>query len=154
MLESGDLKVHLEERSLLERVMKKGIEWEQESSSLLQNVENLWHVNIAGEGVASSLIPRLEHHVLSIDTAIKAGVSLGLEFNMIPKLRDVFSMLKWCISVISFSSLVPAYEVILFSLDNFQDPKYRMGSDWMMFLPSSFLLIFYRVSIYHDCLKC
>ncbi|KAH6777584.1 transcription factor jumonji domain-containing protein [Perilla frutescens var. frutescens] len=118
VLESGDLKVYLEESSLLERVLKKGIEWEQESSSLLQNAENLWHANIVGEGTASSLILRLEHHVLSIETAIKAGVSLGLEFNMIPKLRDVCSTLKWCIGVISFSSLVPTHKEVEMMLED------------------------------------
>lgn len=111
-MESEHLKVYLEECSLLERVLKKGIEWEHESCSLLQNAENLWHVNIVGEVTAGCLIPRLEHHVLSVETAVKAGVSLGLEFNLIPKLQDVCSTLKWCSRVLSCSSLVPTHQVI------------------------------------------
>lgn len=119
-MESEHLKVYLEECSLLERVLKKGIEWEHESCSLLQDAENLWHVNIVGEGTASSLIPRLEHHVLSIETAVKAGVSLGLELNMVPILRDVCSTLKWCSRVLSCSSLVPTHQVIYFFINSFQ----------------------------------
>lgn len=122
MLESDHLKVYLEECSLLERVLKKGIEWEQESCSLLQDAENLWNVNIVGEDAASSLIPRLENHVLSIETAVIAGVSLGLELNMVPKLRDVCSMIKWCICVLSYSSCVPTHKVIHFFRNSFHDP--------------------------------
>ncbi|XP_057775815.1 lysine-specific demethylase JMJ17 isoform X2 [Salvia miltiorrhiza] len=118
VLESEDLKVHLEERSLLERVLKKAIEWEQEASSLLQDVEDLWLVNIVGEGAANSLKPRLEHHALSIETAVAAGVSLGLKLNMVPKLQDACSMLKWCIHLISFSSLVPTHKEVEMMLED------------------------------------
>lgn len=128
MLESEHLKVYLEECSLLERVLKKSIEWDQESCSLLQDTENLWHVNIVGEDAASSLIPRLEHHILSIEAAVTAGVSLGLELNTVPKLRDVCSMLKWCICVLSYSSRVPTHKVIYFFLNSFQEPIQHLDS--------------------------
>lgn len=138
-MESEDLKVYLEECSLLEKVLKKVSEWEQEASSLLQDAENLWLVHIVGEGTASSLKPRLEHHVHSIENAVAAGVSLDLKLNMVPKLQDACSMLKWCIRIICFSSVVPTHKVILFLCHSFQDPNYT----WILIRCRLFLAIFY-----------
>ncbi|KAL1556835.1 lysine-specific demethylase rbr-2-like isoform X1 [Salvia divinorum] len=132
VLESVNLKVYLQECSLLEKVLKKAIEWEQEASSLLQDAENLWLVNIVGEGTASSLKPRLEHHVHSIENAVAAGVSLDLKLNMVPKLQDACSMLKWCIRIISFSFVVPTYkevELMLEDADNLPG-TYKSSALW------------------------
>ncbi|KAK6117074.1 hypothetical protein DH2020_049119 [Rehmannia glutinosa] len=107
VLESTDLNVHCEECSLLEKLLKKSVEWEQDASTLLQNAENLWNSDIIGDVITSSLIPRLECQVLSMETTIKDGISLGLEFNMIPKLQDACSTSKWCIKALSFSTIIP-----------------------------------------------
>ncbi|KAK4422610.1 Lysine-specific demethylase 5A [Sesamum alatum] len=117
VLESKDLKVYFEECSLLEKLLKRGVEWEQEASSLLQNAEHLWNIDIIGEGITSCLIPRLECQVLSMETAVKAGISLGLDFNMIPKLQDACSTLKWCIKALSFSTIIPAHKDVEMMLD-------------------------------------
>ncbi|KAL6547914.1 hypothetical protein OROHE_009619 [Orobanche hederae] len=105
VLESEDINVHLEEFSLLEKVLKKSLEWEQDASTLLQNAEHLWNTGI--EGILNFLIPRLEYQVLLMETAIKSGISLGLEFNMIPKLQDACATFKWCITALSFSTTFP-----------------------------------------------
>lgn len=140
MLESEDLKVYLEECSLLKKILKKGVEWEQDANSLLQNAEHLWNIDIIGEGTTSCLILRLERQVLSIETAMKAGVSLGLEFSMIPKLQDACSTLKWCIKAISFSSIVPTRKVILLSFTSSQDSEQHMVTDCLVLF--SFLAVF------------
>ncbi|KAL6544030.1 hypothetical protein OROGR_010527 [Orobanche gracilis] len=114
-LESEDLNVHLEEFSLLEKVLNKSLEWEQHASTLLQNAEHLWDTGI--EGILSFLIPRLECQVLLMETAIKSGISLGLEFNMIPKLQDACATFKWCITALSFSTTFPTHKLLLPALD-------------------------------------
>ncbi|KAK6130041.1 hypothetical protein DH2020_036227 [Rehmannia glutinosa] len=117
VLESTDLNVHCEECSLLEKLLKKSVEWEQDASTLLQNAENLWNSDIIGDVITSSLIPRLECQVLSMETAIKGGISLGLEFNMIPKLQDACSTSKWCIKALSFSTIIPTRKEVEMMLD-------------------------------------
>ncbi|KAL8053846.1 hypothetical protein ABFX02_05G100200 [Erythranthe guttata] len=117
VLESKDLKVHLEECSLLENILKKGMEWEQDASCLLQNAEQLRNINIIGEGSTSCLVPNLERQVLLIEAAMEAGISLGLEFNMTLKLQDACSMLKWCIKALSFSTSIPSHEEVEMMLD-------------------------------------
>ncbi|PIN05226.1 hypothetical protein CDL12_22235 [Handroanthus impetiginosus] len=112
LLESEDLKVYLEECSLLEQILKKCEEWEQDASSLLQKVEHLLNIDIISGGITSGLIPSLERQVLPIETAIKAGISLGLDFKMIPKLQDACSMLNWCIKALSYSTIIPTLEKI------------------------------------------
>ncbi|KAK6130062.1 hypothetical protein DH2020_036189 [Rehmannia glutinosa] len=117
VLESTDLNVHCEECSLLEKLLKKSVEWEQDASTLLQNAENLWNSDIIGDVITSSLIPRLECQVLSMETTIKDGISLGLEFNMIPKLQDACSTSKWCIKALSFSTIIPTRKEVEMMLD-------------------------------------
>ncbi|KAG6405770.1 hypothetical protein SASPL_133364 [Salvia splendens] len=133
VLESEDLKVYLEECSLLEKVLKKVSEWEHEASSLLQDAENLWLVHIVGEGTASSLKPRLEHHVHSIENAVAAGVSLDLKLNMVPKLQDACSMLKWCIRIICFSSVVSTHKEVEMMLDDADNlpGTYKSSALWI-----------------------
>ncbi|KAK4400820.1 Lysine-specific demethylase 5C, partial [Sesamum angolense] len=117
VLESKDLKVYIDECTLLEKLLKRGLEWEQEASSLLQNAEPLWNIDIVGEGITSCFVPRLKCQVLSMETAVKAGISLGLDFNMIPKLQDACSTLKWCITALSFSTIIPTHKEVEMMLD-------------------------------------
>ncbi|KAL8498431.1 hypothetical protein ACS0TY_021673 [Phlomoides rotata] len=117
VLESEDLKVYVEECAMLREVLKKSVEWEQDANYLLQNTENLWNIDIIGEGITSCLVPRLEHQVLLIETAMQAGVSLGPQFSLIQKLQDACSMLKWCIKAISFSSNIPTCKEVEMMLD-------------------------------------
>ncbi|KZV31546.1 lysine-specific demethylase 5B-like [Dorcoceras hygrometricum] len=117
VLESEHLKIHLEECSLLDKVWKKCIDWEQDASSLLQAVEKLCNIDVIGDQITSCFIPELERQVLLIESAMKAGVSLGLEFTMIPKLEDASSMLKWFIKALSFSFVIPTSEEVGVMLD-------------------------------------
>lgn len=130
-MESEHLKIHLEECSLLEKALKKGTNWEQDASFLLQNTEHLWNIDIIGEDSTSYLVPSLERQVLSIETAMKAGISLGLEFSMIPKLQDACSILKWCIKALSFSTIIPSCEVIIL-FSHFTMFKHHMVADCMI----------------------
>ncbi|XP_073316103.1 lysine-specific demethylase JMJ17 [Primulina huaijiensis] len=117
VLESEHLKIHLEECSLLNKVLKKCIDWEQDASSLLQAVGKLWNIDIIGDEITSCFISELECQVFSVESAMKAGLSLGLEFTMIPKLQDACSMLKWFIKALSFSFVMPTSEEVGMMLD-------------------------------------
>lgn len=147
VLESEQLKIHLEERSLLDKVLKKCIDWERDASLLLQTVEKLWNMDIIGDGITSCFISELESQVLSIESAMQAGLSLGLELTMIPKLQDACSMLKWFIKALSFSFLIPTSEVI-FSSRLFTNIDKHMFTCFVIFsLPMlSFAIIISRGS--------
>ncbi|KAG8382234.1 hypothetical protein BUALT_Bualt05G0055700 [Buddleja alternifolia] len=117
VFESEHLKVYLEERVLLENLLKKSVEWEQFACSLQKEAENLWNVDVIGGDITSCFVPRLESQVLSMESAMKAGMSFGLEFNIIPKLQDACSTLKWCIKALSFSAIDPTREEVEMMLD-------------------------------------
>lgn len=119
----------LDECSLLAEVLNKAVEWEKDASSLLQNANHLWKIDIT-KGISSCFMPKFEWEVLSMDSALKAGISLGLKFNLIPKLEDACSKLRWCIKALSFCTSVPARKVIYFfpSLQN-SDARYMWGND-------------------------
>ncbi|KAL3833496.1 hypothetical protein ACJIZ3_008232 [Penstemon smallii] len=116
VMESKHLKVYLEECSLLDKVLNECLRWEQDASSLLQDVEHFWNTDIVGS--MSCFIPKFESQILSMESAISAGTSLGLEFNMFPKLQDACSALKWCIKALSFSDHIPTLKEVEMMLDD------------------------------------
>ncbi|GER30362.1 lysine-specific demethylase 5D [Striga asiatica] len=117
VLQSEELNVHFDECSLLQELLKKCVEWVDDARTLLQNVERLWKTDITDEVTTGSIITRLECQVLSMETAIKSGISLGVRLNMIPKLEDACSTFKWGISVLSFCTSVPSCQEVEVILD-------------------------------------
>ncbi|XWS48929.1 hypothetical protein CRYUN_Cryun13aG0119400 [Craigia yunnanensis] len=108
--QSRFLKITLEQQSVLEEVLEKCMEWKHGAYSLLQDVECLYGVTDIGDGRSNGLISKIEHLVNLLESAIKAGLSLGLDFPEIPKLQNACSTLRWCNKVLSFCYLTPPYE--------------------------------------------
>lgn len=107
----------MDEFLLVEDILKKAVEWEQEAISLLHNAEYFWKIDSIGEDISNSFICELEQQVHLMDSAMKACSSLGLKFSLIPKLEDTCSNIKWCIKALSFPATVPTREVIyIFSI--------------------------------------
>ncbi|GFS37147.1 transcription factor jumonji (jmjC) domain-containing protein [Actinidia rufa] len=55
---------------------------------------------------------KLSSKFIAMESAIKAGFSLGLDFGEIPKLQDTCSTLRWCLKALSFCSAVPQLEEV------------------------------------------
>ncbi|XAR70302.1 hypothetical protein NMG60_11027112 [Bertholletia excelsa] len=111
VLQSKHLKISLRERSMLQRVLDNCIEWEHDACSLLHTVACLLNIdNIDGAG--GGLVPKIEQLITKIESIIKAGMSLGLDFDEVPKLQDACSTLQWCLKVLSFTSAVPKLEEV------------------------------------------
>ncbi|XWS61780.1 hypothetical protein CRYUN_Cryun07bG0155000 [Craigia yunnanensis] len=108
--QSRFLKITLEQQSLLEKVLDKCTEWQHDAYSLLQDVECLYGDTDIGDGRSNGLISKIEHLVNLLESARKAGLSLGLDFPEIPKLQNACSRLQWCNKVLSFCCLIPPYE--------------------------------------------
>ncbi|CAA0838763.1 transcription factor jumonji (jmjC) domain-containing protein [Striga hermonthica] len=117
VLQSEELNVHFEEYLLLQELLKKCVDWEHDARTLLQNVECLWKTDITDEVTTGSIITRLECQVLSMETAIKSGISLGVRLNMIQKLEDSCSTFKWGITALSFCTTVPTCQEVEAMLD-------------------------------------
>ncbi|XP_022720178.1 lysine-specific demethylase 5B isoform X3 [Durio zibethinus] len=108
--QSRFLKITLEQQSLLEKVLEKCMKWQHDAYSLLQDVECLYDVTDIGDGRSNGLISKIEHLVNLLESAIKAGLSLGLDIPEIPKLQNASGTLHWCNKVLSFCYLTPSYE--------------------------------------------
>ncbi|XP_051119104.1 lysine-specific demethylase JMJ17 [Andrographis paniculata] len=116
VLESENLKVYMKECSQLEEVLKKAIGWEHNASSILQNAEHLYNIDVV-EGISDCFIFKIEQKVLSMDSALRDGISLGLKFNLIPKLEDACSITRWCIKALSFPINIPTQKEVEMMLE-------------------------------------
>ncbi|OMO58640.1 hypothetical protein COLO4_34455 [Corchorus olitorius] len=108
--QSRFLKITLEEQVVLETVLKNCMEWQQDASSVLRDVDCLYDMTDIGDGRSNSLISKIEHLLTLLESVIKAGLSLHLDFPEIPKLQNASSTLQWCNRVLSLCYLTPSYE--------------------------------------------
>ncbi|CAH9137395.1 unnamed protein product [Cuscuta epithymum] len=115
--QSKHLKISLREQPIVQELHDKCVEWEMHSYSLLNDADFLLNVAITGDDFFSSLIPKIEHLISSIECAIQAGDSLGFKFDMISKLQAACSTLKWCVEALSFSAMNPSIEEVEKSLE-------------------------------------
>ncbi|KAK6251304.1 hypothetical protein SCA6_005309 [Theobroma cacao] len=115
--QSRFLKIMLEERSVLETVLKNCMEWQREAFSVLQDVECLYGVTDIGDGRSNGLISKIESLLTLLESVTKAGLSLRVDFPEIPKLQNACSTLRWCNQVLSFCYLIPSYEHVASVMD-------------------------------------
>lgn len=105
------LKISLEERTMIHSVLKNCLEWEHDSCSLLEEVDCLFNTNNIDNALINGLIPKIEHLVTMIEAILETGLSLGFDFDEIPKLQNARSILQWCSKALSFCSVAPALPV-------------------------------------------
>lgn len=111
------LKINLRERSMLQTVLDNCIEWQNDASSTLHAVGCFLYTEITDNVIASGLLEEVEQQVIALESFIKAGLSLGLDFCEIPKLQDACSTLRWCFKALSFCSVVPQLEEVEMLMD-------------------------------------
>ncbi|KAI8569526.1 hypothetical protein RHMOL_Rhmol02G0285500 [Rhododendron molle] len=104
------LKISLSERSMLQSVLDNCIEWQNDACSTLHAVACFLNTEITHNEIASGLLSKVKQQVTGMESIIKTGLSLGLDFSEIPKLEDASSTLHWCFKALSFCSVVPQLE--------------------------------------------
>jgi histone demethylase JARID1 len=110
------LKISLDERRVLESILKNCEEWEHDACSLLQDIGCIFDICNIGDVIGSSLISKMEFMVSKVESITKRGLCLGFDLHEIPELQDACSTLQWCKKALSFCSSAPAFEVILLKL--------------------------------------
>ncbi|XP_052209867.1 lysine-specific demethylase JMJ17 isoform X2 [Diospyros lotus] len=106
------LKISLRQLPMLQRVLDNCIKWENDARSSLYAVEHFLRNDNIDDGITSGLVSKIEQQVTAMESIIKAGLSLGLDFGEIPKLQDACSTLNWCLKTLSFCSAVPLLEEV------------------------------------------
>lgn len=101
---------------MVQSVLDNCIEWQNAACSTLNAVACFLNTEISHNEIASGLLSKVEQQATGMESVIKAGLSLGLDFCEIPKLEDACSTLHWCFKALSFCSVVPQLEVLLFTL--------------------------------------
>ncbi|KAJ6326770.1 hypothetical protein OIU78_013786 [Salix suchowensis] len=104
------LKVSLDERRMLEMVMKNCDEWQQDASYALQDARCILSTDLNDDGKYSCLLGKVEHLATRMESICKAGLSLSFDFAEIPKLQNACSMLRWCSRALSFCTCAPSSE--------------------------------------------
>ena len=102
---------------MLQTVLDSCIEWENDTCTTLHSAACFLDSENIDDGITSGLLSKIEQQVIAMESTIKAGFSLGLDFGEIPKLQDTCSTLRWCFKALSFCSAVPQLEVTGFSLN-------------------------------------
>uniref|UniRef100_A0A5B7BX15 Putative lysine-specific demethylase 5B isoform X4 n=1 Tax=Davidia involucrata TaxID=16924 RepID=A0A5B7BX15_DAVIN len=110
--ESKCLKVSMEERTMLQTVLKNCTQWEHNAHSLLHDAECLLNIDNIGDEITRGLILKIECQVAKMESIMKAALSLGFNFGEIPKLQDACSTLQWCSKALSFCSSAPPLEEV------------------------------------------
>ncbi|KAG4987495.1 hypothetical protein JHK85_030478 [Glycine max] len=109
--QSKHIKVSLEERGMLELVLKNCRIWGYEACSVLDDAQCLLDNSL--HEINSGLTCKVEDLIARIQSAIASGVSLGFDFNEISKLQASYSTLQWCKRALSFCNCSPSLEDVL-----------------------------------------
>ncbi|KAK9276591.1 hypothetical protein L1049_006126 [Liquidambar formosana] len=112
------LKISMEERIMLQTVLKNCKEWEDNACSLLQDAECLFNMNLFGNRIPDGLILKIESLVTTMESVRNAGLSLGFDYREIPKLQEACSSLRWCNKALSFCSVAPPLEEVQSLMEN------------------------------------
>lgn len=116
--ESKLLKIYLEERSLLEEVLQNHIQWEYNAYSAMNDAESLLDILDVGDEIASNLIPKIADQVATMESIMKAELSLHFDSRVIPKLQETCAIFRWCLNVLTFRAVVPTLKEVEMLLED------------------------------------
>ncbi|CAN4077732.1 unnamed protein product [Withania somnifera] len=114
--ESKLLKLSLRESLMIQTLLDTCTRWEQDACSVLHDTEWLLNVEKLDYEILSSL-GKIEKQIQAIDSVVEAGQGLGFKFDMVPKLQDACSTLRWCFRALSFATAIPTLEEVKANLE-------------------------------------
>ncbi|XP_021735832.1 lysine-specific demethylase 5D-like [Chenopodium quinoa] len=108
--QSKCLNVKLEEKMLIETVLKNCEEWRCCACSSLKDVEEIFDRKDIFNGLHGDVIVDIEQLRSKVENVADAGQSLGFDFPEISILWSAASTLKWCSKVLMFRFELPSIE--------------------------------------------
>ncbi|XP_042755889.1 lysine-specific demethylase JMJ17 isoform X2 [Lactuca sativa] len=116
VLKSKLLKMCLEERSLLEDVLRNYIKWEHHACSALHDAESL--LNILDVNLSYDIVFKLGDQITKMESIMKAEYSLRFDSVVIPKLQETCAILQWCFIALNFHAVDPTLKEVLMLLED------------------------------------
>ncbi|KAK4338415.1 hypothetical protein RND71_042902 [Anisodus tanguticus] len=110
------LKLSLREQLMIQTLLDTCTRWEQDACSVLHDTEWLLNVENLDDEILSRL-GKIEKQFQAIDSVVEAGQGLGFHFDVVPKLQDACSTLRWCFRVLSFAIAIPTLEEVKTNLE-------------------------------------
>ncbi|KAI9117961.1 hypothetical protein K1719_011103 [Acacia pycnantha] len=107
------IKITFEEVKMLEIVLHNCKEWEAEACSVLEDAQHIFELDNIVHGISSGLMAKVEGLIARMQSTTRSGLSLGFEFEEIPKLEAACSTLQWCKKILSYCNLSPSLEDVL-----------------------------------------
>lgn len=95
---------------MIQTLLDTCIRWETDACSVLHDTQ--WLLNVENIDEILSNLGKIEKQIQAIDSILTAGQGLGFKFDMVPKLQDACSTLRWCFRALSFATAIPTLEVI------------------------------------------
>ncbi|KAM3396817.1 lysine-specific demethylase 5A [Capsicum galapagoense] len=114
--ESKLLKLSLREQLMIQTLLDTCTRWEQDACSAFHDTE--WLLNV--ENIDDKILSRhskIEKQIQAIESVVEAGQGLGFKFDMVPKLQDACSTLRWCFRALSFATAIPTLEEVKTNLE-------------------------------------
>ncbi|XP_071692833.1 lysine-specific demethylase JMJ17 [Rutidosis leptorrhynchoides] len=110
--ESKSLKMYIEERSLLENVLKNHIQWEYKAYSALNDAELLLDILDVGDDISSNLVPKIADQITKMESIMNAELKLHFDSRAVPKLQETCAIFRWCFKALNFRAVVPTLEEV------------------------------------------
>ncbi|CAE5962301.1 unnamed protein product [Arabidopsis arenosa] len=110
--QSKSLNVQLQEPRILDTLLLNCERWQCDNHQLLQETEDLLDNAKIDDGMHNNILPKILDLITRVDSARKSGLSLGLNFDELPKLQTASLKLGWCCKTITLSSSSPSSELL------------------------------------------
>ncbi|KAL1192038.1 Lysine-specific demethylase JMJ17 [Cardamine amara subsp. amara] len=110
--QSKSLNVQLQEPRILETLLVNCDRWQCDNHHLLQETEGLLNNAKIDDVMDIKILPKVMDLMTRVESARKYGLSLGLNFDELPKLQAASLKLGWCCKTITLSSSSPSSELL------------------------------------------
>ncbi|KAL1828382.1 hypothetical protein ACET3Z_006794 [Daucus carota] len=114
--QSEKLKIRLIEISMLQKILDNCIQWEVQAYSVLDYTESLLKINLE-DGSAIGLTAKIELQIHSLESVLKMGSCLPIDFAVTQRLDDASAVLRCCLKSLSFRDTTPVIEEVMMLLE-------------------------------------
>lgn len=95
---------------MLQKILDNCIQWEVQAYSVLDYTESLLKINLE-DGSAIGLTAKIELQIHSLESVLKMGSCLPIDFAVTQRLDDASAVLRCCLKSLSFRDTTPVIEV-------------------------------------------
>ncbi|KAK6935388.1 JmjN domain [Dillenia turbinata] len=130
--QSKSLKVFLEEKEMLENVLRNCKEWMDGAASVLHEAKSLLEMDDTATGMTEGSTRRIKQLITHMESVADAGLLLAFDFNEIPRLQDACSALNWCHKALAIRDVTPPLEEVqeLLELEGHLFVTFACGAFW------------------------